>query len=186
MRSTGVPHYIPAMNAKNTPKRSGADPVSGREMADALADVLQEQKEKVAKRKEAPTRPENKTSPAVWVAFALFTAISAYVWFGSPAWLSADPDPVPPSLAEAGLKMEVFYQAVLVEDFLEAEGRLPNDLAEAGDPFSEVEYVKIDARTYRLALAGLGEASGVEVEYLSTDPLDSFLGDAPRRIRMGG
>ncbi|MBT8398469.1 MAG: hypothetical protein HKO65_02295 [Gemmatimonadetes bacterium] len=155
-------------------------------MADALADVLVEQKEKVQRRKEATPKPERRTSPVVWVALILLSAVSGYIWFGSPAWLNADPDPVPPPLAEAGLRMEIFYQAVLVEDFLESEGRLPNDLAEAGEPLSEVDYEKIDARTYRLALAGLGEASDVVVEYISTDSLEAFLGDAPQIIRMGG
>jgi len=163
-------------------KRPVTDRVSGREMADALADVLKDQTKKGEERGEAPPSRGRKTSPAVRIALIIFSVLSGYVWFGSPSWLAYAPPGIPEALAEAGLRMEVFQQAVLVEEFLEDEDRLPNDLAEAGDPFTEVEYHKIDAQTFRLASSAGGQA----VEYLSTESLEVFLGDAPQIIRGGG
>jgi len=78
--------------------------------------------------------------------------------------------------------MEVFQQALLIEEFREAEDRLPNDLSEAGDASSEVEYDQIDAQDYRLTLASQGRT----VEYVSTGSLDAFLGNSLQVIRHGG
>ena len=77
--------------------------------------------------------------------------------------------------------MEVFHQALLIEEFRDQEGRLPNSLSEAGDPFSEVEYIRGNGQDYRLTFAGPGGA----VEYASTDSLELFLDDAPRIILEG-
>ena len=170
------------MNSPDPPKRPAANRVSGKEMADALADVLKDQTDKGENRGKGPPQMGRKTSPMVWAALVVFSVLSGYVWFGSPSWLAYAPPGVPATLAEAGLRMEVFQQAVLVEEFLEDEGRLPNDLAEAGDPFSDVEYDKIDARTFRLA----SSADGHAVEYISTDSLNVFLGNALQIIRRGG
>ena len=78
--------------------------------------------------------------------------------------------------------MEVFQQALLVDQFLENQGRLPENLAEAGASSTEVEYQKLDAGNYRLALS----SPVASVEYISTDSLDEFLGDSFQLIRQGG
>jgi hypothetical protein len=55
-------------------------------------------------------------------------------------------------------------------------------MAEAGDPYTGVEYEAIDEDSYRISLSGpLGE-----VEYVSSDSLDAFLGDSFEIIRSGG
>ena len=171
------------MNMSENPKGSPAGRVSGRDTADALAAVLRDQKEKAQSRLDSPSkRKKRKTSPATWVAFVVFAALSGYIWFVSPPWLYTAPPSPSPALSDAGLRMEVLGQALLIEEFREAEGRLPNDLSEAGDPFSEVEYDRIDARDYRLRFSGRGG----EVEYFSTESLDLFLGNSLQVIRQGG
>jgi hypothetical protein len=170
------------MNMNQNPKGSPAGPVSGKDMADALADVLKEQGEKAKRRKETKPRGKRTTSSATWVAFVLLSALSGYLWLGSPSWLEpAPPDPISPALEDAGLRMEVFHQALLVKEFRAQEGRLPNSLSEAGDPFSEVEYHQVNGQAYRLALAG----GRVAVEYASNDSLELFLGDAVQVIKEG-
>lgn len=188
MGGKGVPkrpvtHYFFSMSKKQNPQGPGSGRVSGKEMADALADVLQEQTKK-ADVWRSPGRHggERKSSLITWVVLLLLLGGSGYVWFGSPAWLAAGPPPIPPTLVEAGLRIEIFQEALRVEDFLQAEGRLPKDLTEAGDPYAGVEYQQVDPATYRLALAG---PRGV-VEYVSTDSLELFLGDAEQVIRTGG
>ena len=165
------------------PKRPSAERVSGKDMADALADVLKDQSEKAQLRQKRGARGKKTTSTFTWVALIILSIFSAYLWVGSPSWLQPRaPDPISPALEDAGLRMEVFHQALLVEDFREREGRLPNSLSEAGDPFSEVDFVRGDGQTYRLTASG---ASGT-VEYASIDSLELFLGDAPQVIRGGG
>ncbi|MFH1764727.1 MAG: hypothetical protein ABIF09_11090 [Gemmatimonadota bacterium] len=152
-------------------------------MADVLADVLKDQNEKAKRRQDLPSEMKRrKTSPATWVALVGFSIFSGYIWIGSPSWLDPAPPTISSALADAGLRMEVFQQALRIEEFREAEGRLPNDLSEAGDPFSEVEYSRIDARAYRLSFAG----PGGRVEYVSTESLDAFLGNSLQVIRHGG
>jgi len=152
-------------------------------MADALADVLQEQTKKAdSRRSSGGGGGKKKTSPATWLLLVLFSGLSSYIWFGSPTWLDSGPPPLPPALVEAGIRLEIFQEALLVEDFLNAEGRLPDDLDEAGDPYAEVDYQRVDPTTYRLALAG---PEGI-VEYVSRDSLELFLGDAEMVIRTGG
>jgi len=78
--------------------------------------------------------------------------------------------------------MEVFNQALLVEEFRDREGRLPNSLFEAGDPLSEVDYRVVNGQVYRLA----AESETGRVEYTSSDSLELFLGDAAWTIKGGG
>ncbi|TFH66154.1 MAG: hypothetical protein E4G90_05030 [Gemmatimonadales bacterium] len=171
------------MNTSSGPKRPDKGRVSGKEMANVLADVLKDQNEKAKRRQDLPSdKKRRKTSPVTWVALVGFSIFSAYIWIVSPSWLDPAPPAISSTLADAGLRMEVFQQAVLIEEFLENEGRLPNDLSEAGDPFSAVDYNRIDARAYRLSFAG----QGGRVEYVSTEPLDAFLGNSLQVIRQGG
>jgi hypothetical protein len=153
-------------------------------MAGALADVMKQQADKAQSLKdaEAERKKPKKTSPVTWVLFAVLSVISAYVWIGSPEWLESGPAPVPPALAEAGLRMEVFEHALLVNDYLAASGRLPRDLSEAGIGETNVAYARVDEVRYRLELTGpLGS-----VQYDSDEPLDVFVGDALQVIRQGG
>lgn len=156
--------------------------MSGREMADALADVLHEQKEKAESEKERAARQKRGTSPVTWVAFVVLSAVSAYLWIVSPAWLHPEPpEPIPMLLEDAGLRMEIFNVALKVEVYRDRVGRLPNSLEEAGDPFSSVEYRQLGSNVYRLSLAG----PNVSIEYSSTEPLELFLGDAVQVIEEG-
>lgn len=166
------------------PKRPGTDRVSGEEMAGALADVMQDQAQKAQTRQAVEDRRKvaKKTSPFTWVVFLVLLVASAYVWFGSPGWLDSGPAPVPTTLADAGLRVEVFQQAVLVNRFLEERGRLPRDLSEAVERDSEVVFTPLGSQAYRLELSNsLGE-----VVYLSSQRLDAFLGNSMEIILQGG
>ncbi len=146
----------------------------------AVADVLQDQAERAIARTQAPAPTAAGGGPLVWAALVLLTTLSAYLWIAPPGWL-AGPAALPPplELVEAGRRMEVYLQALNVEDFLEREGRLPNSLAEAGDPFSEVTYQRLDADGYRLTLAWEEDS----LSYQSGEPLEGFLGNAVEIIR---
>jgi len=171
--------------AKNqNPPSDERDRVSGREMAGALADVMKQQADKAQSQREADAERKKgrKSSPFTWVLFLALSAVSAYIWIGSPDWLESKPAPVPPELAAAGLRMEVHQQALMVNRYLEDSGRLPETLAEAGIGETGVVYTPVGEARYRLELTGPKGS----VEYDSDEPLDLFLGDALHVIRQGG
>jgi len=171
------------MSTNRSSKGSSGGKVSGQEMASALADVLKDQSEKSQSWKGVGSQRKRATSPVTWVAFLLLSSLSGYLWVGSPDWLQpAPPEAVSVALGDAGLRMEVFNQALLIEEFRDREGRLPNSLFEAGSPLSEVEYQVVDGQAYRLAAT----SEVGRVEYASADSLELFLGDAALRIRGGG
>jgi hypothetical protein len=152
------------------------------EISDTLAEAVQDQAEKAKARSEASVPKERGSPPVAWAAVVLLSILSLYLWFGSPSWLEpAPPEPLPLMFEDAGLRMEIFHQALNVEEFLEVEGRLPSDLAESGDS-SDVQYERLEDQRYRLWLEGSAGA----VEYVSTDSLELFLGDAAERVREGG
>ena len=152
-------------------------------LADAVAEVMKDQAEKALVREEALAPMDRRPSATPWIALGVLTLISLYLWFGSPGFLSpAPPDPLSPTLEEAGLRMEIYLQALKVQDYFREEGRLPNSLAEAGDPFSPVEYERLDRRSYRLWLQG---PAGL-IELTAADSLEAFLGNAREVIGGGG
>jgi hypothetical protein len=162
------------------------DPPEGRAsdyLADAVAEVMKDQAEKAVVREEALAPLDQPPSATPWIALGVLTLISLFLWFGSPGFLETSPlEPLPPDVQEAGVRMEIYLQALKVQEYLRDEGRLPNSLAEAGDPFSPVEYERMDRRSYRLWLQG---PAGI-VELTTADSLEAFLGNARQIIGGGG
>ena len=171
------------MDDSPKPEGGGSDLPPQDDLASAIANVVQDQEEKAQVWAEVSGGEQRRTSPVVLAAFVLLSLVSMYLWFGSPSWLGPGPvSTVPRALADAGLRMEVFLAASNVEEYRALEGRLPNSLAEAGDVFSEVQYQRLDARRYRVWMAGMAEV----IEFVSTDSLGLFLGDARQVILEGG
>jgi len=176
-------YYSGTMSESQNPRERSYTSGSGSEIADALADVMKDQAEKAKVRKQAPAPRSRGTSPLKWGLLLALAGLSAYLWLAPPDWLlPSPPEPPPPALQEAGLRMEIALQARSVEAFREARGRLPESLQEAGDPYAEVEYARLDGGRYVLWMEGeVGR-----VEYDSRASLDEFLGDARRIIMEGG
>jgi len=152
---------------------SGYQPQS--ELVGALADVLEDQKAKAKARKEVRAPRSPKTGPLKTVILLVLTGVSAYLWFGSPEWLStANDNPVAPELLDAGARMEIYLNAIKIEDFKAREGRLPRSLAEVGEPQAEVEFEPLGTDGYRLATPG---PEGI-ISYISSESLELFLGNA--------
>ncbi len=69
--------YFSIMNTSSGPKRPDKGRVSGKEMADALADVLKDQNERAKSRQGHPSdKKRRKTSPVTWVALVGFSIFS--------------------------------------------------------------------------------------------------------------
>ena len=150
-------------------------------MADALADVL-EHSAKRAKAEESADKPRRGSSGFHWFGLGILTAISAYLWIGPPEWILPVP-PAPPTveLEDAGLRLNMYLQAMRIERFRTAEGRLPESLAEVGDSIGDIQYHRVSNLTYRLS----GSSDNMVLGYTSSDPLEDLLSDAMAVIRRG-
>jgi hypothetical protein len=176
-----LPSYFDGMSNTGRPPPPPEIPTSAH-IADAVADVMRDVAVKVVVREEALAPLDRPPSAIPWIALGLLTIVSLYLWFGSPSFLATGVvEPLPPALQEAGARMEIHLQALTVEEFLQEEGRLPNSLSEAGEPFTEVGYERLDRRSFRLWVQG---PAGI-IEFASGDSVGLFLGDAKEVILRG-
>jgi len=101
-----------------------------------------------------------------------------------PIWLVGPKGPPPetPAVAAASLRLEMFRQHSLIVNFTKAHGRLPANLAEAGDSGTVVQYERTGDGTFRLT-AAVGDSV---IVLQSTDSMEAFLGRAIAAIRNRG
>ena len=142
--------------------------------ARALANVMRDQSERADAALETELRRQKRTRTrrsaliVVWVGMA-------YVWFGTPAWLTVTPPPAQTIGEEAqSLRLNVFLQTQQIEAYRMTRGRLPYVLEEAGPPFQGMEYRRRDSRSYDLS----GASSRVHMRYGSEIPPLDFVGEA--------
>jgi len=156
----------------------GADPrrnVSEElERARALTAVMRDQVERADAVRDSEERRYRRSRLRRGVLVVLWTGI-AYVWLGTPSWLTVEPPPAQSIVEEAqALRLNVFLQTQQIEAYRITRGRLPYVLEEAGPPFQGMEYRRRDSRTYEVS----GASHRVHVRYESdSSPLD-FVGQA--------
>ena len=76
------------------PTDPGAKPAGDdikKEIADTLAEAIQDQAEKAKARSEAAAPRDRRSAPSAWVAVVVLSIASLYLWFGSPSWLESPP-----------------------------------------------------------------------------------------------
>jgi hypothetical protein len=122
----------------------------------------------------AQTKPPVDRGPLLRAVNAgLAVAIAGWMLFAPPPWLPRLQAPARPvEQRVVSLRLTLALDAARIVAFREAEGRLPESLAEAGgDVRNGVRYVVVDANRFTLS-ASDGNAS---VSYDSTSPLDALL-----------
>jgi hypothetical protein len=109
-------------------------------------------------------------------------AVSAWLWIAPPAALLPPPPPkIPDEQHEASARLAIILQASRIDGFVNRHGRLPNSATEAGIPYPEIRYRKLDATTYELAMdPGTGALT-----WRSTERRDQFVGSS-RSVLGGG
>jgi len=142
--------------------------------ARALAAVMRDQSERADAALEGELRRQRRTRTrrsaliVVWVGMA-------YVWLGTPSWLTVPPPPDQTIGEEArALRLNVFLQSQQIEAYRITRGRLPYVLEEAGPPFQGMEYRRRDSRSYDLN----GASSRVHLRYGSETPALDFVGQS--------
>jgi len=100
---------------------------------------------------------------------SLLLLLAAGFAVAPPAWLGK---PAPVTLAAAtrarGARLSLYLQARQVEAFRVVEGRLPLDLAEAGEALPGVRYLRSSGRVYQLVAVG---PDGRAIVWDSTRPV---------------
>ena len=77
--------------------------------------------------------------------------------------------------------MEMFIQAINIQQYVSENGRLPSDLHEVGDSPAAVHYVPLGGNTFKLS----GKVGDITVDFTSTQPAEDLIADA-RQIVSGG
>ena len=161
----------------NPPERK-----SGSEYGDVLADVLDDQHERLERRRKSTPHPTRRhLNPTIAPALAL---VSFWLWVFPPAALQPAPPPeVPVAVQEAGLRMEMSAQLARIQRFVRDNGRLPASLQETEEELlTGVEYIPLADSTFRLR----GIVGGVTIDYVSTQPVEELLQDAVNVVTRQG
>lgn len=99
----------------------------------------------------------------------------AYIWVGTPGWLTVEPPPVPTVADESNaLRFNLYLQSQRVEAYRAERGRLPYVLDEAGPRFRGMEYRRRDNSQYQIT----GRTDRVELQYYSRQSPLAFVGEA--------
>lgn len=130
--------------------------------------------------KAAEPAPRVDRGPLLRAANAgLAVAIALWLFLAPPAWLpQGASDHRTPEQRELGLRTLLATEAARVTQFRDAQGRLPESLAEAGESSRLVRYTLIDKTRFTLSASD----GGTSLTYDSIEPLGALL-DASRRAR---
>jgi hypothetical protein len=142
--------------------------------ARALAAVMRDQSERADTALEGELRRQRRARTRRSALIVVWVGV-AYVWFGTPPWLTVNPPPAQTIGEEAqALRLNVFLQSQQIEAYRVTRGRLPYVLEEAGPPFQGMEYRRRDSRSYDLN----GASNRVHLRYGSETPALDFVGES--------
>lgn len=119
--------------------------------------------------------PVSRAREIATVAGLVLTLVGFALAAFRPAWfLTPPPEPEPPVIQEASVRLTLVREAQRIHGWRMATGRLPADLAEAGTPVAGLAYDRINDSVFAVSLPH--GASLVTLR--STDSLSTFIGGA--------
>lgn len=151
------------------------------ELLDAARVAIQDREEKAAEAALAARNVPRKGRMGVLILLGVAGLVLLVL---QPTWL-AGPKQLPPEtprVAAASLRLALVRQHSLIVAFTKTRGRLPADLAEAGDSLPGVRYQRVGTGAFRLT-ANAGD-SIIVLE--STDSIRAFLGQSIGILRNRG
>lgn len=117
----------------------------------------------------------SRTREIVTVAGLVLTLAGFALAAFRPAWfLTPPPEPEPPVIQEASVRLTLVREAHRINTWRMATGRLPADVSEAGTPVAGLAYDRINDSVFAVSLPH--GASLVTLR--STESLAAFLGGA--------
>jgi hypothetical protein len=118
------------------------------QLLEAFDGVVNREREKAVQSRSLPMA--RRTHTAVLVLCIVAWGTLAYVWLAKPDWLFP-PDPasqLSPAERESRLRFGMFLERERVLDFRATHGRLPANLAEAGDVEEGIDYTATGESTF--------------------------------------
>lgn len=141
----------------------------------ALREAVQTRKPSPAEERSA-ARQARRTNPALaFGSLLLGWGFIAWVWVAQPEFLFGPGPPPPPGLEvqEAQLRYAMFLERARIEAHVQARGRLPATLAEAG-PVEDFVFYERTGTGYVL----IGERGLIRLRLTNRMAADSFLGES--------
>jgi hypothetical protein len=130
----------------------------------------------------APSRPWP-VHPVVVLALLVLAGTGTYIGVVRPPWLfQRGMPPESASIQDASLRMGMAVQYQRIERFRQANGRLPESLAQVGEPMQGISYERLGTDQFVLR----GRNGGVSLELHSTDAVREFVANSYMVIQRRG
>lgn len=123
-----------------------------RSLAEAFDEVIAEEARK--ERERAEIHQSRWRQAGLWLALALLTGASGYVWFGKPAFLTTPIDPLVQPATPVTTRRTLVSVSLLIDDFRSTTGRLPQSLNELNVAVPTIAYLPQPNGEFELRLGG--------------------------------
>ena len=147
-----------------------------RALIQAYQDLVKSESErKLHEGHDSPAPPRRQTFSLIMLAVSLVTLAVLVI---QPAWLFTPPLEESREYQEAGLRVGMYREIQRIEEYRQANGRLPASLTEARADTTGLTY-QVQGQDYSLT----GRSGGIEISYSSTMPPAEFVGASYDLIR---
>lgn len=168
---TSTSSSTPAPSSSSAPAASAEK----KALLAAFDTVLKSQAEEREALRDAQNRRRVRSRPLFAASALIVLGVGAYLAIMQPTWVFS-PRPAPETLAlkEASLRISMANVSQHLHRFQQRNGRLPENLAEAGAHDAGLSYQRLGASAYRL----VGENGPAHVTFSSDEELAGFLGNS--------
>ncbi len=165
------------------PPAPGAPTPEKQALLDAFDQVIKADAEQRGKPAERSRQRKWLLHPVAMLALLVLFTTVGYLGFVRPPWLfDRGAPPENAAVQDASLRLGMAMQYQRLERFRQANGRLPQSLAEVGEPMQGISYERVGADQFVLR----GRNGGVSLQLRSTDSVRDFVANSYTVIQRRG